>query len=84
MDLGVDGSASNDSSNLVQEVQQAFLLQRFQHGSKVTHLDALRWATDCGAKVLRRSELGRIAQGIHKDLTLFKLDELRFSGYGPL
>ena len=40
--LGVDGSASNDSSNLMQEVRQAFLIQRLHHGSKVTHLDALR------------------------------------------
>ena len=80
--LGVDGSASNDSSNLMQEVRQAFLLQRLQHGSKVTHLDALRWATEGGANVLRRPELGRIAKGTQADLALFKLDELRFSGHG--
>ncbi|HIA34400.1 MAG TPA: 8-oxoguanine deaminase, partial [Candidatus Lambdaproteobacteria bacterium] len=80
--LGVDGSASNDSSNLMQEVRQAFLLQRLQHGSKVTHLDALRWATEGGANVLRRPELGRIAEGMQADLALFKLDELRFSGNG--
>ena len=80
--LGVDGSASNDSSNLMQEVRQAFLLQRLQHGSKVTHLDALHWATEGGANVLRRPELGRIAEGMQADLALFKLDELRFSGNG--
>ena len=80
--LGVDGSASNDSSNLMQEVRQAFLLQRLQYGSKVTHLDALRWATEGGANVLRRPELGRIAEGMQADLALFKLDELRFSGNG--
>ena len=80
--LGVDGSASNDSSNLMQEVRQAFLLQRLQHGSKVTHLDTLRWATEGGANVLRRTELGRIANGTQADLALFKLDKLRFSGHG--
>jgi len=80
--LGVDGSASNDSSNLMQEVRQAFLLQRLHHGSQVTHLDALRWATEGGANVLRRTELGRIANGTQADLALFKLDELRFSGHG--
>ncbi|HBL55048.1 MAG TPA: 8-oxoguanine deaminase, partial [Deltaproteobacteria bacterium] len=73
---------SNDSSNLMQEVRQAFLLQRLQHGSKVTHLDALRWATAGGANVLGRPELGRIAEGMQADFALFKLDELRFSGHG--
>jgi len=80
--LGVDGSASNDSSNLMQEVRQAFLLQRLQHGSKVTHLDALRWATEGGANVLRRPEMGRIAEEMQADLALFKLDDLRFSVNG--
>ena len=80
--LGVDGSASNDSSNLMQEVRQAFLLQRLQYGSKVTPLDALRWATEGGSNVLRRPELGRIEEGMQADLALFKLDELRFSGNG--
>ena len=80
--LGVDGSASNDSSNLMQEVRQAFLIQRLHHGSKVTHLDALRWATAGGANVLGRPELGRIAEGMQADFALFKLDELRFSGHG--
>jgi 8-oxoguanine deaminase len=45
-------------------------------------LDALRWATEGGANVLRRPELGRIAEGMQADLALFKLDELRFSGNG--
>ena len=57
------------------------MLQRFQHESKVTHLDALRWATDCGAKIMRRSELVSIAQGIHADLALFKPDKLSFCGH---
>jgi 8-oxoguanine deaminase len=44
--LGVDGSASNDSSNLIEEVRHAFLLQRLHHGAGViSHHDALRWAT---------------------------------------
>ena len=80
--LGVDGSASNDASNLSYEIRIAFLLQRLHYGTRITHMDALRWATEGGANVLQRPELGRIAQGMQADLALFKLDELRFSGYG--
>jgi 8-oxoguanine deaminase len=81
--LGVDGSASNDGSNLMQEVRAAFLLQRARYGvGKVSHKDALRWATKGSAACVGRSELGEIATGRCADLALFKLDDLRFSGYG--
>ena len=81
--LGVDGSASNDGSNLMQEVRAAFLLQRGANGiDAVSHLDALRWATVGSADCIGRPELGRIAVGAAADLALFTLDELRFSGAG--
>jgi 8-oxoguanine deaminase len=81
--LGVDGSASNDESNLMQEVRAAFLLQRARYGvSKVSHKDALRWVTRGSAACVGRPELGEIATGKAADLALFKLDELRFSGAG--
>ena len=81
--LGVDGSASNDESNLMQEVRAAFLLQRARYGvSKVSHKDALRWATKGSAACVGRTELGEIAVGKAADIALFKLDELRFSGHG--
>lgn len=81
--LGVDGSAAQDSSNLMQEVRQAFLLQRHHYGvSAVHHLDALRWATEGSAACIGRPELGRIAPGQAADLACYTLDELRFSGHG--
>ena len=81
--LGVDGSASNDASNLMQEVRAAFLLQRARYGVlKISHKDALRWATRGSAACVGRPELGEIAVGKAADLALFKLDELRFSGHG--
>ena len=81
--LGVDGSASNDSSNLMQEVRAAFLLQRSRYGvNKVSHKDALRWATKGSAACTGRSDIGEIAPGKMADFALFKLDELRFSGSG--
>lgn len=81
--LGVDGSASNDCSNLMQEVRQALLLQRLKYGAgRVSHLDALRWGTRGSARCLGRDDLGEIGLGKQADLALFKLDELRFSGTG--
>ena len=79
--LGVDGSASNDGSNLIAEVRAALLVQRAANGIEaVSHLDALRWATEGSADCLGRPELGRIVVGAAADLALFTLDELRFSG----
>ena len=81
--IGVDGSASNDSSNLMQEVRAAFLLQRSRYGVKaVSHKDALRWATKGSAACVGRNDIGEISKGKMADLALFKLDEPRFSGAG--
>lgn len=80
--LGVDGSASNDSSNLMEEVRQALLVNRLTYGTAVTHLDALRWATAGSARCLGRDDIGTIAPGKQADLACFTLDELRFSGAG--
>jgi 8-oxoguanine deaminase len=81
--IGVDGSASNDGSNLMQEVRAAFLVQRARYGvAKVSHRDALRWATKGSAACIGRPSLGEIKERNIADLALFKLDELRFSGSG--
>ena len=81
--LGVDGSASNDSSNLMEEVRHAVMVKppplRLGLG-RHPHRDALRWATEGSARCLGRSDIGRIAPGMQADLALFTLDELRFSG----
>jgi len=81
--LGVDGSASNDGSNMIQEVRQAMLLQKLRYGSaKFSHHDALTMATSGSATLLHRKELGEIAVGKQADIALYSLDEPRFSGYG--
>ena len=84
--LGVDGSASNDCSNMIQEVRQAMYIQRLRYGSsKVTHMDAYRWGTIGSAQVLGREDIGELAVGKAADIALFKLDEPRFSGaHDPL
>lgn len=79
--LGVDGSASNDGSNMIAELRQAMYLQRLRYGaSKITHQKAYNWATKGSAALLGRSDIGEIAVGKQADLALFKLDEMRFSG----
>ena len=84
--IGVDGSASNDCSNMIQEVRQAMYLQRLRYGSSaVHHQHALRWGTQGSARVLGRDDVGELAPGKQADVALFKLDELRFSGsHDPL
>ncbi len=80
--LGVDGSASNDHSNMINEVRQAMYLQRLKYGAgKISHTDAFRWATQGSARVLGRHDIGELSVGKRADLALFKLDELRFSGH---
>ena len=79
--LGVDGSASNDSSNMMEAVRHALMIGRLRYGAAaVTHLDALRWATEGSARCLGRDDVGRISAGMQADLALFTLDEPRFSG----
>lgn len=81
--LGVDGSASNDASNMMQEVRHALMINRLIYpASEVTHLDALRWATTGSAACLGRDDLGEIVPGKQADLALFNLEALRFSGAG--
>jgi 8-oxoguanine deaminase len=81
--LGVDGSASNDNSNLMESLRHALMLNRLTYdAASVTHLDAFRWATEGSAACLGRPDLGAIAVGRQADLAFYTLDELRFSGAG--
>ncbi len=79
--LGVDGSASNDSSNIMEAARHALMLQRLRYGhAAVGPYDALRWATEGGARCLGRDDIGRIGAGMQADLALYRIDEPRFSG----
>ncbi|MEF1229585.1 amidohydrolase family protein, partial [Vibrio fortis] len=84
--LGVDGSASNDGSNMIAEVRMAMYLQRLQYGSaNVSHFDALRWATSGSARAMGRTDIGTLEVGKQADIAMFKLDDIRFSGsHDPL
>ena len=80
--VGVDGSASNDASNMIEEVRQMLMLQRLRYGSaNVSHNDAIRWASEGSAGCIGRADIGKIEVGRRADLAMFKLDELRHSGH---
>lgn len=80
--LGVDGSASNDASNMIREARQAMLLARVKHGAEaMSARTALGLATLGGARVLHREqELGSLERGKCADLAMFDLSALEFAG----
>jgi cytosine/adenosine deaminase-related metal-dependent hydrolase len=78
--LGVDGSASNDTSNLLAEARQALLLNRLAPGPMMTARQALELATTGGAQVLGRPDIGVLAPGRAADLIAIDLNRLDFAG----
>jgi cytosine/adenosine deaminase-related metal-dependent hydrolase len=79
--IGVDGSASNNSSNMLDEVRNALLLQRVYHGADaLSPTQALEMATLGGAKVLGRDDIGSLAPGKAADVIAVDLDRLSFAG----
>lgn len=79
--LAVDGSASNDASNLIQEARQSLLQQRLKYGAeKITAEKVLYWATKGAAKLLHRTDIGEFDIGKQADIAFFSMQDLRFSG----
>jgi len=90
--LGVDGSASNDGSNLLEETRQAMLVSRVHAGLEgaslsgesnaplMTARQALELATIHGAAVLGRADIGSLQAGMCGDFTAINLNRLEYAG----
>jgi cytosine/adenosine deaminase-related metal-dependent hydrolase len=79
--LGVDGSASNERSDLFLEVKQALLVARGRGGgAAMTAREALWLGTRGGAAVLRRSDVGALEPGRQADLAVWRTDGLELGG----
>ena len=79
--LGVDGSASNERSDLFFEVKQALLVARGRGGPRaMTARDALRLGTRGGAGVLGRDDIGSLEPGKCADLAIWRTDGLELGG----
>jgi cytosine/adenosine deaminase-related metal-dependent hydrolase len=79
--LGVDGSASNERSDLLFEVKQALLVARGRGGpAAMTVRDALRLGTRGGARILGRDDIGSLERGKCADFAVWRTDGLEFGG----
>ncbi|WP_417244611.1 8-oxoguanine deaminase [Celeribacter sp.] len=79
--LGVDGSASNDTGNLVVEARTAMLLQRVSLGAdKMSPREMLEIATRGGAEVLGRDDIGRLEVGKRADIALWDMSDIEAAG----
>jgi cytosine/adenosine deaminase-related metal-dependent hydrolase len=79
--LAVDGSASNDSSDMLGEARQALLLQRVRYGAAgITAREVISLATEGGARILGYEGLGRIEPGAIADLALFDVGKMEYAG----
>ncbi|MFA6434490.1 MAG: 8-oxoguanine deaminase [Elusimicrobiales bacterium] len=81
--LAVDGSASNDSSDMLGELRQCMLVHRVGSGAgSMPAREVFKIATRGGAEVLGRRDIGSIEPGKAADLAIFDVSGLDFAGSG--
>ncbi len=79
--LAVDGSASNDSSNMLAEMRQAMFVHRIKSGvDSMPAYDVLKMATNYGAQILGWDEIGSIEKGKAADIVIFNLNNIAYAG----
>lgn len=82
----LNGSASNDGSNIWEEVRRAYLLNHLKYGADgLNAYEILKIATRGGADVLGRPDTGRLDVGKAADIILFDLNKVEYAGcHDPL
>ena len=79
--IGVDGSASNDSSDMLGELRNAMLLQRVKYGpSGLTAAEVFKMGIENGNKILNYSKAGKIKESWLADLALFNINKIEYAG----
>jgi cytosine/adenosine deaminase-related metal-dependent hydrolase len=79
--LAVDGSASNDGSNMLEEIRVAYLLHRLNSSKKApSGYDILKIATRGSAKVLGRDDIGQLKEGCAGDCFMIDTDRIELVG----
>ncbi len=79
--LAVDGSASNDGSNLLEEMRVCYLLHRLQSSQKApSGYDILKIATNGGARLLGRSDIGSLKLNMAADLFMINMNKINLVG----
>ena len=79
--IGVDGAASNNSSNMMTEIRIAYLAHQLVYGNNgPTAEQILEIATIGGAKVLGRDDIGYLASGMAADIVLLNWNQLQYAG----
>ncbi len=86
LSIAVDGSASNDGSNMWEEVRRTYLLNHLKYGSDgLNAYQVLRTATRGGAEVLGRNDIGILQEGMAADIILVDLNDIAYAGsHDPL
>lgn len=81
--LGCDGSATNDSSSLLDTIRMAFIMQSFyskERGGSATSYEILKMATVNGAKTLGRDDIGSLEVGKAGDMFMIDTTKIELTG----
>ncbi|MDD2297946.1 MAG: amidohydrolase family protein, partial [Sphaerochaetaceae bacterium] len=79
--IAVDGSASNDSSDMLGEIRNTLLLQRVEKGANaLTTRQAFKMASEYGAQILNFSNVGKLEENWAADVAIFNVHTLPYAG----